>query len=75
MVFAVNGWATLRYGRGPRSQMLARPDVRPKMCDSFIRLLSETASPLGIYGGDFARYWPIFEAKDLRRSPHFEAPR
>jgi hypothetical protein len=38
-----------------------------RMCDDFLRLLSDSPTSVGSHAADFAQHWPIFEVKELRR--------
>ena len=65
--FAVNGWAACVSGVDQDRAYLDALMCDQTMCDDFTRLLSDSESPFGSYAAAFARLWPIFEVKELRR--------
>jgi hypothetical protein len=65
--FAVNGWATCVSGEDQDRAYLNALMCDQTMCESFTRLLSDSGRPFASSATDFARLWPIFEVKELRR--------
>jgi hypothetical protein len=65
--FALNGWAACVSGEDQDRAYLKALMCDQTMCQDFDSLLSNPETPLGAYAADFARLWPIFEVKELRR--------
>jgi hypothetical protein len=65
--FSVNGWAACVSGVDQDRAYLEALMCDQTMRDDFTRLLSDSQTPFGSNAADFARLWPIFEVKELRR--------
>lgn len=66
--FAVNGWATCISGVDEDHKYIKALMSDETICHDFARLSSEPSSPVASSAVEFARLWPVFEVKELRRS-------
>jgi hypothetical protein len=64
---ALNGWAACVSGVDQDRAYLDALMCDETLCQDFARLLSDPGTPFGSQATEFARLWPIFEAKELRR--------
>src|SRR5262245_14612716 len=64
---AFNGWAACVTGLDRDSDYLKRLMRSASFCQRFQGLCALPTNSLAVHSAEFAKLWPIFEVKDMRR--------
>ncbi len=65
--FAFNGWAACVTDRDEDYKYIDALKRDPTLCQKFSNLAADSDSPFGNYAEQFAKLWPIFDVRSLRR--------